>query len=416
MNEKKLRKVLVSSFAFNPIKGSECAVGWNYVRAIAAENEVWVLTRSLERDDIEQYQLQHPDALRNITVQYVEERFRNLNGPIGKITNYLRYKRWHWDAYQQGRILAQKIDFYLTHQLTGIGFREPGHLWRLGKPFVWGPIGGLQYFPSHLLQAVPLSVRPFYMLKNLSTAWAMHVAPKPRRAAAAATVLIASSSDIGTKIRTLWNRGSFISSEVTVPELEPVPLRRRENGEALRIAWGGNCDPRKALNIVLLALEKVNRTTLDWRLIAMGDGPLFEPWKALARDLGIADRCEFRGRVSRSEVLSIMASSHCLVQPSLYDATSTVVAEALAYGLPVVCLDHFGFKDAVNAGCGIKIAPIALDQVIEDFARAIEMLGRDESLRYSMALAAQETAENLSWRRKQEVIHKVYDQIYIAKD
>jgi glycosyltransferase involved in cell wall biosynthesis len=106
-----------------------------------------------------------------------------------------------------------------------------------------------------------------------------------------------------------------------------------------------------------------------------------------------------------------MATGHCFVQPSLYDATSTVVAEALAYGLPVLCLDHFGFKDAVNAECGIKISPNRLDQVIREFAQVIEALWLDEDRRYQMAIAAQKASQRLSWKHKEGVVNEVYSRI-----
>ena len=84
------------------------------------------------------------------------------------------------------RELDARIDFDVVHQVTGTGFREPGHLWKLGKPFVWGPIGGLQFFPLRLFNAVPFGSRLFFVLKGLSTLWSMYVSSRPRRAAAAA--------------------------------------------------------------------------------------------------------------------------------------------------------------------------------------------------------------------------------------
>ena len=64
MSETRPLKVLVSAFAFNPTKGSECSVGWDYVRAIAAKHKVWVITRALEREETEQYLVRHPHASR----------------------------------------------------------------------------------------------------------------------------------------------------------------------------------------------------------------------------------------------------------------------------------------------------------------------------------------------------------------
>jgi len=414
MSASKPAKVLVSSFAFNPIDGSECAVGWNYVRAIAARRRVWVMTRSLEREKTEPHLLAHPEEMPNVTVLYVGERFRNLGGPVGKITNFWRYQLWHWEASRLGRRLDKEIDFDLMHHVTGTGFREPGHLWKLGKPFVWGPVCGLQYIPMNLLNAVPLRSRPFFVLKNLSTAWSTHVSRRPRRAARAAKGLIAGSSAIAGKIKSLWGRDAEVCCEVTAPVLEPRPPLRRGPDVPLRIVWCGSCDPLKALNIVLLALEKLKGSAIDWRLIAVGDGPLLENWKQLARRLGLDARCKFLGRVSRAEVQTVMETGHCLVQPSIYDATTTVVAEALAHGLPVICLDHFGFGDAVDAESGIKIPPQTLKQVIQGFAAAIEAIASDEGRRYAMAIAAQRAAQRLSWRHKEKVINDVYGRILPA--
>jgi glycosyltransferase involved in cell wall biosynthesis len=244
----------------------------------------------------------------------------------------------------------------------------------------------------------------------------MHVARRPRCAAAAAEAIIAGSSNVAEKVRTLWGRDATVSCEVSAPELEPRLPSRRGLEKPLRIVWSGNCDPGKALNIVLLALEQLKRSPIDWRLVVVGDGPLLGDWKALAIRLGIRERCSFLGRVSRAEVLSVMASGHCFVQPSLYDATSTVVAEALAHGLPVICLDHFGFRDAVNAECGIKISPNRLDQVIREFAKAIEALWLDEDRRYAMAIAAQKASLRLTWKHKEGVINDVYSRIRLPHE
>ena len=160
MSETRPLKVLVSAFNFNPVRGSECSVGWNYVRAIASRHRVWVITRSLEKDETEQYLLQHPGAMPNLTVHYVPERFWSLDGSLGRITNYLRYMYWQREAYRVGGSLNAEIDFDVIHQLTGTGFREPGYLWKLGKPFVWGPVCGLQFFPLNLLKAAVTNSEP----------------------------------------------------------------------------------------------------------------------------------------------------------------------------------------------------------------------------------------------------------------
>src|ERR1035441_9909937 len=321
MNELKPLKVLVSAFAFSPVKGSEFAIGWDYVRAIASKHKVWVIARSNEREKTEEYLHEHPDAMHNVVVHYFPFTSQSFDFPLGEVPYYLRYRHWQWRAYQLGRALDAEIDFDLIHQITATGFREPGYLWKLGKPFVWGPIGGLQFFPLRLLNAVPFRSRLFFVMKNLSTLWAMYISRRPRRAAAAAQVIIAGSTNVAEKTRSLWGREATVSCEVSAPDLEPRPPVRRGAHEPLRVIWSGACEARKALNIILLALGQLRESPVDWRLAAVGDGPLLEQWKALAGRLGIDERCAFLGKVSRAEVLRVMATGHCFVQPSLYDAT-----------------------------------------------------------------------------------------------
>ncbi|MGB0063446.1 MAG: glycosyltransferase, partial [Terracidiphilus sp.] len=358
MDSLRTLKVLVSVFAFSPIKGSEFAMGWDYVRAIAEDHRVWVIARTNEREETEQFLRDHPDAMPNVTIHYVPWSKSSFAYPLCEIPYYFMFRNWQWRAYRRAVELDKQIGFDIVHQAIPSGFREPGFLWKIDKPFVWGPVGGLQYFPLRLLSAVPLRSRAFFVVKNITTFWAMHGSRRPRIAAAKASAIIAGTALAAKRINALWGKDAQVLCEVSAPVLSPVaPPARRRPGEAFRIVWSGRFEPRKALNIVLLALHRLRESNFDWELTCLGTGPLLQAWQALARELGIANRCRFLGQIPRKEAIAVMASGHCFVQPSLYDATTSVVVEALAMGLPVVCLDHFGFRDVVDESCGIRIKP-----------------------------------------------------------
>jgi glycosyltransferase involved in cell wall biosynthesis len=408
MNTDRPLKVLACAFNFSPVKGSEFAIGWDYVRAIAARHKVWVITRGNERDETEEYLRQHPDVMPNLVVHYIPWINMKWDFPFWEVLYSFLWRKWQQRAYQLARDLGAQIDFDLIHHVTGTGFREPGFLWKMGKPFVWGPVGGMQYFPLRLLGAVPLLSRPFFIAKNCANFWSMHVSRRPRLAAARAKLIIAGTSEVSGRIRSLWGREAPILCEVNSPECKSEPPARRLPGERFRIVWSGSFQPRKALNIVLLALERLKATPIDWELLCLGGGPLEKRWKALARDCGIADRCRFLGRLPRAEALEVMVRGHCFVQPSLYDATSSVVVEALAMGLPVVCLDHFGFRDVIDDRCGIRIAPRSYRQVVADFAGALQTLAQNEDLRHGMAIGAQKASVNLTWNYKASVLADLY--------
>lgn len=58
----------------------------------------------------------------------------------------------------------ERID--LIHFASPVGYREPGWLWKLGKPYVWGPLGGMKTIPRCFLKAYPFPDRIKGAMKN----------------------------------------------------------------------------------------------------------------------------------------------------------------------------------------------------------------------------------------------------------
>jgi hypothetical protein len=85
-----------------------------------------------------------------------------LDGPGSASIDHLRtencysggYSICQGYAFQFALQLYKEIGFYLAHQLNWIDFREPGYLWQLDIPFVWGPVEGMGYFPYRFLPVV----------------------------------------------------------------------------------------------------------------------------------------------------------------------------------------------------------------------------------------------------------------------
>ena len=103
-----------------------------------------------------------------------------------------------------------------------------------------------------------------------------------------------------------------------------------------------------------------------------------------------------------------MKESHVFVITSLKDLTSTVAVEALSLGLPIVSLDHCGFKDLVNEECGIKVRPGSAEQIVSDIAGALSALYTNESLRLRLAEGAIRRSQVYSWQAKMEALNDIY--------
>ena len=226
--------------------------------------------------------------------------------------------------------------------------------------------------------------------------------------------MIAATSGIRREILRWYGVDAEVICEVGLPPQTRNTYAMRRDGEPLRIAWSGLHIARKALHLLLRALANVP-DTIDWRLDIYGDGPCKLKWQWLAARFGIESRCTWHGQVSRAEVLAGLKSTHLFVTTSLQDLTSTVIVEALANGVPVICPDHCGFPDVVNDRCGIRIPIRNIREFEAQLSRGIIEIARDENMRRRLAAGALRRAREFSWEAKAEAIDRVYQRVLAAR-
>jgi glycosyltransferase involved in cell wall biosynthesis len=146
---------------------------------------------------------------------------------------------------------------------------------------------------------------------------------------------------------------------------------------------------------------------MSWSLTIVGNGSSSKKWQKSVKTAGIADRCNWTGEIPRESVLKQMQQSHVLIITSVYDLTSTVTIEALANGLPVICPDHCGFRDAITAECGIKVPAASKRDLIIGLRDAIVRLD-DESFRLHLAGGAITRSVNYEWDKKAQIASEIY--------
>lgn len=401
-------KVLVCAYACSPAKGSEPGVGWGWVQAISRYHDLWVLTGDQDRRDIEEELLRRPELRERIRFHYVPRiRYRTAEKLWPPVYLYTYKHQWQRDAYDVGRRLHEEIGFDIVHQLTYVGFRVPGLLWQLDAPFVWGPIGGLEQTTWALLPALGVRGGLYFLARNLLNEWDRRFKRVPKRAFAKADGgIIAATSGIQREIRRFYGHDSTVTSEIGLPPITqetPIP---RPPPEPLALLWCGNHLPGKALPFLLAALRLLP-ADVNWRLTIIGEGPCTARWRKIARNHGIADRCDWLGKVPRQTVLQQMQTAHALVITSVYDLTSTVLVEALANGLPVICPDHCGFTDAITPECGIKVPASSARGLILGLSNAIAGLN-DEAYRLRLAHGALNRSRDYEWDRKARRVSDIY--------
>ncbi|TBW39765.1 glycosyltransferase [Siculibacillus lacustris] len=112
----------------------------------------------------------------------------------------------------------------------------------------------------------------------------------------------------------------------------PIPTMADLAARPDTILAVGRLIPIKGFDRLLRAFARLDRPQA--RLVILGQGEEHDRLLALAAELGVADRFELPGYVTRP--WTWYAAAKCLALSSRFEAFGNVVVEALAAGLPVV--------------------------------------------------------------------------------
>lgn len=399
-------KILVNCYACSPYKGSEPGMGWNFIQSLASSHELHVITESKFQEDLEKYFAIYPEKRNNIIFYFIQKNRHKRLRKIWPPSYYWFYKQWQKKAFKKAVELDREYNFDIVHQLNMIGYREPGYLWKLNKPFVWGPIGGFHITPWKMLPSMGLRGGIYYFFRNIINLLQMYLSLRVRKAIRHSDVLISATHTDSLAIKKIWDRQSHIIPEVGIIATGTNAYSPRRN-KKLKICWSGMHVPGKSLNLLLDALSILKNESIETHIL--GEGTCTNSWKKKSHELNLPN-ITFYGWVSRDEAVRIMGECNVFVITSLADATSTVILEALSYGLPVVALDHCGFANVLNENCGIKIPIISQKQVIRDIANALKNIDSSQEYQLSLSAGAIQRAQDFTWEAKAIEINSLYQQ------
>lgn len=214
----------------------------------------------------------------------------------------------------------------------------------------------------------------------------------------------------------LRERCSVVPLGVDLDRFSTTTPRRRESAraafglpaEAPLAVFVGRLRYYKGLDMVLKALPHMP----ELHLLVAGSGPYLEPWKALARELGVAPRAHFAGDVSDELLPDTYATGDLFVLPatSRAEAFGTVLLEAMASELPVVSTELGTGTSWVNRDgeTGLVVPP----SQPEALAKAMSYLMENPDKRLAMGRAARErVAACFSRKAMVENVESVYREV-----
>lgn len=396
-------RVLVLAYMVSPSRGTEYAVAWNYIRTMRAHCDLTVLYGTAgphmgDVDDFPEPNFLDCSAEGDVRFQFVAEprvaRWLNTLNRRGILTYsfYLAYRVWHRAALTEARKLLEREDFDLIHYVGPIGYREPGYLWQLPLPYVWGPIGGATSFPWHFRATMPLKGRLRLIARTLGNALQMRFSRRIDRALHRADALLTAT----TENQAIFARRKGVSSTY-LPENGidgAITLNTAKfPATPLQIAWVGSLEARKGFILLLEAVARL-QTPAAVHVEIFGDGPLRGQLEARAVALGIDKQLFWHGRVARQQVLDGFDRAHLHVITGLNEANTTSVWEALGRSVPILSLDHCGMHDVVQPPYGIRVPISSIEDTIQAITHSLEQLITEAARLDTMARSCAEACDH----------------------
>jgi teichuronic acid biosynthesis glycosyltransferase TuaC len=140
----------------------------------------------------------------------------------------------------------------------------------------------------------------------------------------------------------------------------------KNEGEGVEILIVGNLLRGKGHELVLLAMGKLRSSFPEIRCTIIGEGPDRVHYEALARELNISDRVEFRGRQSRAAVAKAMRRCSVFVLPSRYEGLGCVYLEAMSCAKPVIACHGQGIDEVIEHSKNGWLIPVdGLEELVQ---------------------------------------------------
>jgi len=184
----------------------------------------------------------------------------------------------------------------------------------------------------------------------------------------------------------------IIPNGVDLEALTPGPPEERF--EEPTLLYLGRLKRYKRVDLVMQAVATLAERGVACRLLVAGQGDHREHLEAFRTSLGLEDRVEFLGFVSKERKLEVLRRSWVHVLTSPKEGWGISNLEAAACGTPTVASDSPGLRDSVVDGHTGYLVPHGK---VSRLADRIGELFASERLRSDMGTQGREFAERFSW-------------------
>lgn len=406
-----MKTILATTYAVNPYKGSEDAMGWNYVTQIARFNKVVAVTRENNQADIERYMADNPsEEYKNMTFLYFDlpywMRFWKRGGRGALVYFYM------WQMAIPSFIKRVGLDFDIAHNLNFHNDWTPTFLWRLEHPLVWGPVGHHPAIPKAFVKEIYGTKD--YVIDRLR--WAVKQAFWKcgyflKKGARRSDRVIGMNSSVDKVLQ--LKKDQIITVNSVCSEMHSDGRLPSDKFTAIFV---GRFVPLKGADVAINAfaefyhkLNENQRKQLDFVMI--GKGPSEPLLRSLIDKHHLQHVIRIISWMDRADLKTYYQKSSVFLFPS-HEGAGMVVPEALSYGLPVLAFDNIGPGEFIDDTCGRKIPYANYADSVSAFADALYMMYSDPEGLSELSKGARAHYElKFTWEKRGELLASIYDDV-----
>jgi colanic acid/amylovoran biosynthesis glycosyltransferase len=166
--------------------------------------------------------------------------------------------------------------------------------------------------------------------------------------------------------------------------------------EPVRLLSVGRLIEKKGFIYLLQACRELARAGLPFSCQVVGDGPMRDELAGYIQTERLGPWVTLLGARTQDEIIELLAEASIFVLPAIYDRHGdsdnlpTVIAEAMASGLPVVSTRVAGIPEMVYPGQNGFLVP---EKDVAELARGLRALMEEPSLRQRFGQASRKLAQ-----------------------
>ena len=308
------------------------------------------------------------------------------------------------------RTLARETaPFDIAHQIMPLAARFPLPFRDPALPYVVGPLGGTLETPKAFRSE--MAGAKWYTQLRAFDRMRFRYDPWLRKSYGAADLVLGVAPYIHDAMSDIALKRFEVMLELGISDLPALPQRPPETQE-IQLLHVGRAVRTKGLRDLVRAMALLKDDIPGLRLTSAGAGEEIGICKAEAKQLGVLDRIDFRGQISRAEVEILYAKADIFAFPSFREPTGGVLYEAMRWGLPIITADVGGPASIVDEDNGILIPVTTPDKFAVDISDAIRILAQNPDRRRNMGLRARERLEKEAlWPAKAKALVRLYQSV-----